>query len=435
MADEEDSAELIQTYPKDHVSDSRSSSSESLVQAISRFFRAFTSDFVSFLPNHRTAQSKTDKAAAPVGQSAEHPTGEPMDQTVRAHKRQLPIDIIVVDENNPTRHPRIEDVSDDGDLDGLLSANSRWEPSEELDALLNVIQKPLQRFKRRSTIKEFPRPSSEAAFTPNLDNYLISMIPGVKISDNSLRNIKDKTLDVPVPLCTLYENFTMMYESLDEGAITVEKSAVMGMFNCVKKAVMLVGDTSAQMSAKHREQVLTKLNPVLSSLGKEDFPDAGKQLFGDGIHSSSRTDIECQWKKRKSTSSLSLITPNASDRSALYEDLKEYGRFTGLCWLMSPEPQPQAKLPIPTIEEIIFSEEFMKTRGSQQQLDCLVRNAKVQEHDVILVSKITVGQRDNPAWHLARKVRLTASNFGSVLQAKRVTPSLLKRLLGEYDLT
>ncbi|KAL9976556.1 hypothetical protein ACROYT_G013875 [Oculina patagonica] len=102
---------------------------------------------------------------------------------------------------------------------------------------------------------------------------------------------------------------------------------------------------------------------------------------------------------------------------------------------MSPEPQPQAKLPIPTIEEIILSEEFMQTRGSQQQLDCLVRNAKVQEHVVILVSKITVGQRDNPAWHLARKGRLTASNFGSVLQAKRVTPSLLKRLLGEYDLT
>ena len=128
-------------------------------------------------------------------------------------------------------------------------------------------------------------------------------------------------------------------------------------------------------------------------------------------------------------------TPDASDRSALYEDLKEYGRFTGLCWLMSPEPAPQAKLPIPTIEEIIYSEEFIQTRGYQQQLDCLVRKAKVNEGDIVLVSEVTVGQRDNPAWHLARRGRLTASNFGSVLQAKRVTPSLLKRLLGEYDLS
>jgi len=45
----------------------------------------------------------------------------------------------------------------------------------------------------------------------------------------------------------------------------------------------LVGDTSAQISSKRREQVLTKLNPVLASLGKEAFPDSGKQLFQDGF--------------------------------------------------------------------------------------------------------------------------------------------------------
>ena len=89
-----------------------------------------------------------------------------------------------------------------------------------------------------------------------------------------------------------------------------------------------------------------------------------------------------------------------------------------------PIAAPQAKLPVPTIEEIIYSEEFIQTRGAQQQLDCLVRKAKITEADVLLVSQITVGQRDNPAWH-----------FGSVLHAKRVTPSLLERLLGEYDLS
>ena len=34
-----------------------------------------------------------------------------------------------------------------------------------------------------------------------------------------------------------------------------------------------------------------------------------------------------------------------------------------------------------------------------------------------------------------RKGRLTASNFGCVLNAKRTTPSLIKRLLGEYDIS
>ena len=99
---------------------------------------------------------------------------------------------------------------------------------------------------------------------------------------------------------------------------------------------------------------------------------------------------ECQWRKRKSNSSLSLLaveelfplpknyvpitrSPNIADRHALYASLKAYGRFTGLCGLMSPEPAPQAKLPVPIIEEIVYSEEFVLTRGTQQQLVCLVR--------------------------------------------------------------
>ena len=95
-------------------------------------------------------------------------------------------------------------------------------------------------------------------------------------------------------------------------------------------------------------------------------------------------------------------SPNSEDRSALYQSLKEYGRFTGLCWLMSPKSSPQAKLPVPTIEEIIYSDEFIQTRGAQQQLDCLVCKAKITEANVLLISHITVGQRDNPAWHLAK---------------------------------
>ena len=175
-------------------------------------------------------------------------------------------------------------------------------------------------------------------------------------------------------------------------------------------------------------------------------------LFIHGIHNLSRTDIECQWKKRKSNIPLSWQAvevmfppakkysclsrkPTQSDRSALYRDLQEYGKFTGLCWLMSPEPVTVSRLPIPTIEDIIFSQDFLQTQGYQEQIDCFIRQAKIPEEYISRISEITVGQRDNPSWHLARNGRLTASNFGCVLKAKRVTPSLLKRLLGEYDLS
>ena len=199
----------------------------------------------------------------------------------------MPIEVSDNDENNHTqaKHSRLDDpLADESDLDGLHSPNSRWELSEELDALLNVIVRPLQRFECRSILREFSRPASVAAFTPTLDNYLTSMISGIKIPDNSLRDIQDKLLHVLGPLCTLYEKCAMIYESMDQGAITLDKAAVVGMFNCVK-SVMLVGDTSAQLSAKRHEQVLTKLNPVPSSLGKDEFPDVGKQLFGDGFES------------------------------------------------------------------------------------------------------------------------------------------------------
>lgn len=48
-------------------------------------------------------------------------------------------------------------------------------------------------------------------------------------------------------------------------------------------------DTSAQIASVRREQVLTKLNPMLTSLAKEEFPDAHRQLFGTGFEQRLKT--------------------------------------------------------------------------------------------------------------------------------------------------
>ena len=71
---------------------------------------------------------------------------------------------------------------------------------------------------------------------------------------------------------------------MENEALILDKATVYTMFGCVKN-IMLVADTSTQVSSKHGEEVLTKLNPVLASPGKEDFPDSGSQLFGDGFES------------------------------------------------------------------------------------------------------------------------------------------------------
>ena len=105
--------------------------------------------------------------------------------------------------------------------------------------------------------------------------------------------------------------------------------------------------------------------------------------------------------------------------------LKDYGKFTSICWLLSPEPQAQAsELPIPTTEELMYSEEFLSIPGSKEQLEFIIDKAKISNEGIEKVNSLTLGQRNNPLWHLVRRGRLTASNFGCILNAKRVTPSL-----------
>ena len=120
------------------------------------------------------------------------------------------------------------------------------------------------------------------------------------------------------------------------------------------------------------------------------------------------------------------------DRRWFYQELKKYGKFTSMAWILSPEPQKK-NLPVPTVEEIVSSREFVETEGEQESY--LLEKLKVSEEDIKMVHELTIGQRDNPSWLKLRKGRLTASNFGAVLNSKRVTPSLIKRVLGQYSLS
>ena len=195
----------------------------------------------------------------------------------------------------------------------------------------------------------------------------------------------------------------------------------------------------------------TLLNQLTVSAQEESSSAAMPQrcLFIHGIYNLSRTDIEWQWRKRKATNALLEMFPLAKpgykalrrettleERCELFQSLKNYGKFTGLYWLMNPEAQVQATpLPVATIDDIIFSEEFLQLQGHEAQSQHLLERVTLDWETIQQVSHFTAGQRDNPSWQMIRKSRLIASNFGSILNTKRVTPSLIKGLLGEYDLT
>ena len=201
------------------------------------------------LPEHIFGQTRNDEnVAAPLGQSTNSLTGVSLYQTVqRNNKRNFSDKVDLTqsqsDEYIPPNDPYVD--VEQGELDSTFASatSSRWEASEELDALLNIMLKPLPRFNRRAIIRELPRPASGAAWTPSLDSYLPSMISGVKTSDTALKETQDKVPDILGPLCTLSENINPMHESLTEDNITLDKASVSAMFNCAKKAILLVGDT------------------------------------------------------------------------------------------------------------------------------------------------------------------------------------------------
>ena len=80
------------------------------------------------------------------------------------------------------------------------------------------------------------------------------------------------------------------------------------------------------------------------------------------------------YQKPKNYVAISQQTTEA-DHSLFYDDVKAYGRFTGLFWIMTPAPTLPS-LPIKTIENIIFSEEFLNTQGNDDQIAYLTNNAK-----------------------------------------------------------
>ena len=123
---------------------------------------------------------------------------------------------------------------------------------------------------------------------------------------------------------------------------------------------------------------------------------------------------------------------NGGDCSRFYQELKKYSNFTGTLWLLSPEPDKSTVLPVNTVEDIVLCEELLNHADKTSNL---MEKLCISEDQHVAVNTATIGQWDNPSWQMLRKGRLTASNFGSVLKCKRVTVSLIKRILGQCNLS
>lgn len=88
--------------------------------------------------------------------------------------------------------------------------------------------------------------------------------------------------------------------------------------------------------------------------------------------------------------------------------------FIAMHWVMSPEPQLDAGsvINIPAVADLLLTRQYFvaqnKTHWLKQQLSTTT-------DQILDVERKTRGQRSNPWWMVARKLRLTASNFGVIL--------------------
>ena len=129
----------------------------------------------------------------------------------------------------------------------------------------------------------------------------------------------------------------------------------------------------------------------------------------------------------------------ATDRDVLHGELSALSLRGIQCpmhWIVGPEPPENVVNPLAPclIEDLI--EDFIQNR------DIFVNKVKVSNDQIQWLAKATVGQRSTVLWGQYRKLRLTGSNFGNIIQACQrklqkgnpIPPSLLKKLRGEYQL-
>ena len=91
-------------------------------------------------------------------------------------------EVVIIDPEQVNQGNESFDASNEDDLD--MNSASCWQASEQLDAFLGTLHKPLSAFGRKTIYRKFPWPDVDAIYTPILDTYLSSLVPGVNSADN-----------------------------------------------------------------------------------------------------------------------------------------------------------------------------------------------------------------------------------------------------------
>ncbi|XP_031327208.1 uncharacterized protein LOC116183038 [Photinus pyralis] len=137
----------------------------------------------------------------------------------------------------------------------------------------------------------------------------------------------------------------------------------------------------------------------------------------------SKTDKMCQWKAPSSSGPENVVSVkdlfpkpqhrstnrnvDTADKEFFYCQLKSLNRFSGFCWLLSPE-QKTLHTEVKSFSKIL---ELSKIVNGEIDEIRLFTNFQVTEKEIVQVAATTCGQNENPTWHQMRLGRLTATNL------------------------
>ena len=154
----------------------------------------------------------------------------------------------------------------------------KWSPSEPFRAFLE------KNLKRRLTVDQVQEiigdnslPETEACIAPYLDKQILNYVPnsrrkGVENRDKDLSLIQPALLNSAAPLCCLHDRLERKEGVSNEEVLTT-----------LQQSLCLLGSASHITTITRRKKILGAINPDKIQLADNEFPNAGKMLFGDGL--------------------------------------------------------------------------------------------------------------------------------------------------------
>jgi len=148
------------------------------------------------------------------------------------------------------------------------------------DYLQRHFRRTLSKKERKAMIKADPKPDCEAAFTPEVDEFLQTFWKG-KINnsqDGDLKQIQTALLNATGPLCGLWSQ--LLDQGLGKESDLVQAPVVLDM---IQRTLVLLGSANNLLSERRRANILQTVDPKLAKYAKGEFPKAGKYLFGQSF--------------------------------------------------------------------------------------------------------------------------------------------------------